>query len=236
VTVVATAGGQRELLDHGLSRVVHIPLGVDVATFQPSRREARQQVRARLDLPATPLAVFAGRLAREKELDVILDAWRDVERLTGARLLLVGAGPDEARLRTHPYGARVLFRPFEHDRGALADLLSACDVYVAPGPAETFGLAAVEAMACGIPVLSVERGAVGEHVMRSGAGVCYETGSAAAASRAAVTLLEADLEALGQRARAFAAVEHDWDLVFDRLFALYRDVVGTASRDGNARS
>lgn len=167
VTVVATEGGKQELLANGFTRVAHIPLGVDLDTFHPVRRIVRQVVRERLALPDAPIALFAGRFAREKELDVLLGSWARVEQQTGARLVLVGAGPHEARLRAHPYGSRVLFRPFVHDRETLADVLAAADIYVAPGPAETFGLAAVEAMACGIPVLSVGRGAVAEHVARS---------------------------------------------------------------------
>lgn len=224
MTIVATEGGRRELQAHGFTRVAHVPLGVDLDTFHPDRRSARDSVRRQFALPATPLALFAGRFAREKELDVLLDAWATVERLTGARLVLVGAGPDEARLRAHPYAPRVLIRQYVRDRDMLADLLAAADVYVAPGPAETFGLAAVEAMASGTPVLSVRRGAVAEHVTRSSAGRCYDVGSATGIVEAAVALLDDDLAALGARARRFAASEHGWTTVFDRLFAVYESV------------
>lgn len=221
MTIVATEGGRRELLAHGFTRVAQIPLGVDLDTFHPQRRARRDDVRRRFALPKEPLAIFAGRFAREKELGVLLDAWSRVESHTGFRLALVGAGPDEARLRAHPYGARVLFRPYVAERDALADLLASCDVYVAPGPAETFGLSAIEAMASGTPVLSVRRGAVAEHVTRSGAGRCYDVGDAAGAAVAMTALAGDDLHMLGVRARAFAAAEHDWRSVFDRLFTLY---------------
>ena len=227
-TIVATAGGADELQRQGFPRVIHIPLGVDLGVFNADRRAAREQVRAQLQLPPEPLAVFAGRFAREKEIDVVLNAWERVERATGARLLLVGAGPDEARLRAHPYGSRVLFRPFVHDRRALAELLAACDVYVAPGPAETFGLAAVEAMACGTPVLSVRSGAVAEHVERSGGGVTYELGDPDDAARAAQNIFSADRPLQSERAREFAEREHDWRSVFDRLFGVYAEITGVS--------
>jgi alpha-1,6-mannosyltransferase len=221
VALVATAGGKRELEAHGFERVQRVPLGVDIDTFTPARRADAAALRSRLDLPDAPLAVFAGRFAREKELEVVLDAWSRVEAQTGARLMLVGAGPDAARLRAHPYARRVLFQPFVSDRAQLATLLAAADVYVAPGPAETFGLAAVEAMACGTPVLSVNRGGVAEHVTESGAGVCYEPKDVTSAVHAAVRLLSANLPALGARARAYAVAEHSWPHVFDRLFGIY---------------
>lgn len=223
-TIVATAGGAAELEAQGLPRVVHIPLGVDLSTFNPNRNVTREQVRQQLALPDAPLAVFAGRFAREKEIDTLLDGWAEVERTTGARLLLVGAGPDEARLRAHSYASRVFFRPFMQDRHALASLFSACDAYVAPGPAETFGLAAVEGMACGLPVLTVASGAVAEHVSRSHAGQAYTRSSASDMATAAHALFTSDFSQLSRRAREFAVSEHDWNCVFDRLFAVYADI------------
>jgi alpha-1,6-mannosyltransferase len=172
------------------------------------------------------LAAFVGRFAGEKELDVVLDGWAEVERRCGARLALVGAGPIEAKLRAHPYGSRVIFVPFVQSREALADLLASLDVYVAAGPIETFGLSAIEAMASGTPVLTVSEGAVVERVHASGAGAVYERQQPASLAHEAVQLFQQDLAGLGVRGRAFAEAEHSWSTVFDRLFAVYRAVLG----------
>ena len=107
---------------------------------------------------------------------------------------------------------------------SLADLLAALDLYVAPGPIETFGLSAVEAMACGTPLLSVNRGGVADHVHASGAGRVYDIGQPASLTEQAVALLQEDLPALGRTASAHAAREHAWPAVFARLFAVYREV------------
>ena len=227
LTIVASEYSARELARVGIDRVAKVPLGVDVECFTPSRRERVTDTRARFGLPNTPLAAFVGRFAREKELHVVLDGWRDVERRCGARLALVGAGPMEAALRAHPYGHRVVFVPFLKEREALADLLASLDVYVAAGPIETFGLSAIEALASGTPLLSVNEGAVVEHVNGSGAGRLYERHHAASLSEEAVQLFAQDLGALGARGRAYAVAEHAWDSVFDRLFAVYRTVRGS---------
>lgn len=224
-TIVATRGGADELRREGIERVAHVPLGVDLATFTPTRRVNREMVRRALALPAGPLAAYVGRFAREKDLPVVLDGWPAVEQATGARLVLVGAGPEESRLRAHPYGDRVIFLPYMQERDALADLLAALDVYVAPGPAETFGLSAVEAMACGTPVLSAHRGAVAEHVLRSGGGMTYEAGSPRAVTDSGIGLFDSDLSALGTRAHTFAVTEHGWPTVLTQLFNVYRQVV-----------
>jgi alpha-1,6-mannosyltransferase len=225
VTIVASATAAEELAAQGIDRVVRVPLGVDLDHFTPTRRERARETRRLHALPDTPLAGYVGRFAREKSLDRVLDAWSTVERETGTRLVLIGAGPMADRLRAHPYGHRVIFRPFLHDREALADLVASLDVYVAPGPIETFGLSALEAAACGVPVLSADRGGVAEQVRASGGGRLFVADNAASLAEEAITLLKADLPGLGAKGRRYAAAEHAWDVVFDRLFAVYQSVL-----------
>lgn len=216
----------RQLEAAGIERVVRVSLGVDVERFHPARRAAGVETRRRLGLPeGVPLGVFVGRLAREKELDVAMAAWREVERRTGARLVIVGDGPSRGWLQRQPGGERVCWVPYVRDRDVVADLLAACDLYVAPGSAETFGLAALEALASGTPVLSCDRGGVAETVGRSGAGAVYPAGDPHGCAEAAVRLFEGDLPALGRIGRAYAEAEHAWDRVLDRLFAVYRGVL-----------
>ena len=225
VTIVASDAAARDLAREGIDRIAHVPLGVDLETFTPRRRATGAETRARHGLPGAPLVGFVGRFAREKELDVVLDAWSAVERATDARLVLVGAGPLEPRLRAHPYASRVHFLPFQHDRRALADLLAALDVYIAPGAIETFGLSALEALASGTPVLSADAGGVADHVRASGAGRLFVPHCSASLAEEAIALLRADLMALGAAGRRFAEAEHDWTTVFDRLFAVYDEVL-----------
>src|SRR5690606_16249535 len=111
-------------------------------------------------------------------LDAVVRAWRDV-RTRDAVLVLAGAGPQDDALRAAA-GARVRVVPFEADRERLADLYAAADLYLAPGPAETFGLSAHEAMAAGTPVLTVDAGAVADAVRRAGCGGTWPLGDGAA--------------------------------------------------------
>ena len=214
-----------ELRAEGVEQVVRVPLGVDLAQFHPGRRARRAELRHRLGIPEGRVALYAGRYAREKRLDLVLEAWPEVERRTGIRLALVGGGPRERELRRHPSGARVTWLPHQRDREVLADLYAAVDLYVAPGPYETFGLSALEAMACGTPVLSVDRGGVAEQVRASGAGGTYPFDSVDGLVAAAVALAERDLPALGASGRAFAEAHHSWDAACSALFATYRRVL-----------
>jgi alpha-1,6-mannosyltransferase len=168
--------------------------------------------------------LYLGRFAGEKQLEIALVAWREVERRTGAWLVLVGQGPREGRLRALAEGLQVRWLPYVADRDQVADLLAAADLYLAPGPAETFGLSAIEALATGTPVLSVDDGAVAERVRLSGAGALYAPGDAGAFAEAAITLLRGDLRRLGQTAREYAERHHDWHAAFDGIVRVYRQL------------
>ena len=224
-TLVASDFVASDLQREGIENAVRVPLGVDLDLFQPDNRARRDDMRRQFGLPSGPLAIYCGRFAREKHLDVLIRAWPAVERKTGATLALVGDGPSAGWFRRLPGAERVRWLPFERDRSLLAGLLASADLYVAPGPAETFGLAALEALASGTPVLSVDSGGVPEIVRRSGAGDIYPVGDAGALADQAISLFGRDLPALGQRGRAHAEREHAWPHVFDRIFSVYRSLV-----------
>lgn len=214
----------RELESAGVPNVVHVPLGVDLERFHPARRERAAETRARYGLPAGLLAMYVGRMAGEKDIDVALAGWAEVERRTGVRLVLVGDGPARRGLRRGPGGDRAIWIEYERDRDGLADLYGAVDVYLAPGPAETFGLASLEALASGLPILSVDQGGVAETVTQSGAGRLYRSGDRADLTLEAIALLGHDLRALGAVGRRYAEARHGWDTIFDRLFEVYRSL------------
>ncbi|POX56176.1 glycosyl transferase [Streptomyces sp. Ru71] len=143
------------------SRVAVVPNGIDVDRFRfdPVRR---LRARRRLGLSEDAYVVGGiGRLAAAKRFDVLI---RALALLPGdCRLLLVGGGPEEGRLRGAAHeagvGDRVLFtgeRPAAPDGGPVPDLPSlacAMDVLASPSPEEAFGLAVVEGLAAGLPVL-----------------------------------------------------------------------------------
>ena len=225
-TIATSHFAARDLEGLGVAPVYRVPLGVDLDLFHPCRRSTTTETRRREHLPQGPLAVFIGRLAREKEVDILLDGWREVERRTGARLVVIGDGPSREWYQRRPGAERVLWRPFQRDRDRLADLLAAADLYVAPCSIETFGLSSLEAMASGTPVLSAGQGGVAEQVAASGAGALFQPGSAGSLAEAAVRLLQSDLTALGDRGRAFAERHHAWPAVLARLFEVYREILG----------
>jgi alpha-1,6-mannosyltransferase len=215
-----------ELEREGVERVQRVTLGVELDRFHPRRRSYTAETRRLFGLPEGQLVLFVGRLAREKELDLLLSAWATVERRTGARLVLIGDGPSRKRLQRRSGSERFFWLPFERDRERLADLLAAVDLYVAPCSLETFGLSALEAIASGTPILTADRGGVAETVTRSGAGGHFRSGDPGSLADTAVQLLSEDLGVLGARGRLYAEAHHGWDTVLDCLFDIYRRILG----------
>jgi alpha-1,6-mannosyltransferase len=212
---------RNHLLDWGVERVALQPLGVDTAAFHPERAAAASW-RSGLGLAADArVLVYAGRFAPEKHLDVLADA---VARLGPPHVLLaIGAGP------MPPAGERVRVVPFVADATVLAAILAGADAFVHAGDQETFGLSALEAMACGTPI--VVRRAEGLAELADGAcGLAVEHGTGAAFAEAIAALLAGDRPAQRRAARARAEAS-DWEQVLPGLLDHYRRLLegGAAS-------
>lgn len=168
--VCTTEYAEREFVRIGARNVVRAPLGVDLAERHPALRDAGvRAVHARGD---ETLLLMCSRLSVEKRPGTALDA---LEALRGrgrrAVLVVAGDGPLRARLeqRARERNLPVTFLGHVADRRDLAVLQASADVCLAPGPAETFGLAALEALACGTPVAVSASSALPEVVGEAGA-------------------------------------------------------------------
>ena len=154
VTIAVSPAVADYLRDWHINRVEVIPNGIDASEF---RYDALARLQARKILGIDPGAFVVGgvgRLDRDKHFEVLIEA---ACRMDGATLLLVGAGPDRLRLEilaAERMPGRIVFTG---DVGGgvleIRDLLSAMDVFASPSPSETFGLAVLEAVACGLPAV-----------------------------------------------------------------------------------
>ena len=203
------------LHDAGVHDVVVQPLGVDVDTFHPSRADP-EGLRRELGLaPDAKLLVFAGRPAREKNIDVILEA---AARLgDDYHLLLVGAGSG-ARPQSN-----ATYLPYRRDPREVARLLASCDAFIHANDREPFGLVVLEAMACGLPVVGVEAGGVSE-LVDTDVGQLAPRPEPGALAEAIEALFARDYAGVGRTARRRAESRHGWNRTFENLSALYGDL------------
>jgi alpha-1,6-mannosyltransferase len=159
--VCGTRWAAEEFQGLGPAAVARVPLGVDLDAFAPDNASPR--LRRRLVPEGGPLLVYAGRLAPEKRPELAVAALAGLlGRWPRARLVVAGSGPLGRRLAGLAGGLPVGLLGHLGDRRALAALLASADVVLAPGPVETFGLAALEALASGTPVVAARTGALPE--------------------------------------------------------------------------
>jgi alpha-1,6-mannosyltransferase len=204
----------------GARNLVRVPLGVDLTTFA---------VRARPAADGRVLLVHCGRLSAEKKpqrsLNTLATLLADG---VAARLVVAGDGPLRARLerRAARDGLPVTFTGFLPGRAELAALLASADVAIAPGPAETFGLAALEALACGTPVVVSAESALPEVIGEAGASVAGE--DLAAGVRAVLARPEQNRR---NAARA-RAERYGWPAAVDGFLAVHRACTGSRAHVG----
>ncbi|MFP5308171.1 MAG: glycosyltransferase [Actinomycetes bacterium] len=132
-----------------------VPFGVDLERFRPRPRRGEDQGPLRL--------LVVGRLSREKRVERAVDALVELRRRgVAASLTVAGDGPERRRLERHGRGAPIHWRGHLGSRRTLAAVVASADVLLAPCEIETFGLAALEALASGVAVATVDGGAIRE--------------------------------------------------------------------------
>jgi alpha-1,6-mannosyltransferase len=216
-TVVCTTSFAMAEFDRiAAPNVARVPLGVDLAAFAPFRRD--DTWRHTLAGGADALIVHCGRLSPEKHVERSIDT---VAALTEAgekvRLVVAGDGPRRRALERRSRGLPVTFLGFLSDRTDVARLLASADVSLAPGPHETFGLAALEALACGTPVVVSASSALRE-IVHPGCGAAVEDRAPAFAS-AVTGLLDSPENARRAAARA-RAEEFAWPTSVQGMLAV----------------
>lgn len=187
-TVLCTTSFAREEFDRiGATNVMTVPLGVDLDMFHPNR--FCTLTRNRWVTPEQVLLVHCGRLSVEKRADRSIDALAALrDSGVDARLVIAGDGPMRPRLQRQAARLPVDFTGFIDSRDAVATLLATADVALAPGPHETFGLAALEALACGTPAVVSRTSALSE-ILSLDSGVCADNDPRAIAE-AVVAVIE----------------------------------------------
>lgn len=209
---------------NGVANVLVQPLGVDGDTFHPSRFDP--SLRAELGLaPQTRLLVFAGRMAREKQIPVLIEA---LAHLGDAYHLILVGGPARERA-----SANVTILPYEQDSARLARLLASADALVHAGVHETFGLIVIEAMACGRPVVAVRSGALIE-LVGADVGVLAASSDPRVVANAIETLYASDWQAMGRCAREKVEKGYTWKSTFALQLERYAHLARHEPVDGYA--
>jgi alpha-1,6-mannosyltransferase len=237
-----TAEEIRLALNGRPQEMVHVcPMGVDTSGLRPGRRRdsLRRELLARCHAsPRARLLLYAGRLAPEKNLSLLSETMGllvpDAEEY---HLLVAGSGPREADFRRECETlapSRVTFLGQVADREALGDLYANCDVFIHPNPREPFGIAPLEAMASGLPLVAPASGGVLSYANRLNAWLAEPQPEVFAAAVGEVFCNPAARQRRVESA-LLTAQHFAWPEVASRFFRLY-DQMHACFRTGRVRN
>ncbi len=205
-------------------RMFVVPYGVDTQRFAPAPEGA---------LSDGPSVLFLANLYASKGIYTLLEAFETVAAaIPQCRLDIAGDGPEAGGVRhkiaAMPSRARIrMIGPVSRDR--VAEVMRSCTVYCLPSHGEPFGLTALEAMACGKPVVATDAGGLAYVVDAPRGGRKVPVGDADALASGLIEILcdPGLAESMGRHNRRFALEHYDWECVIDRLEKVYGDVLST---------
>jgi len=233
--IVPSSIAEASLRDFGVRvPITVVPTAVPLPDPALTGDEARRAARAQWDIPEDcPLLLYVGRIAQEKNIEMVLDAFGDVGgRFADARLLVVGGGPHLDACRRHATALRcrdrIIFAgPMAHDE--LPPVYATSDLFVFASTTETQGLVMAEARAAGTPCVLVRGGGASETISEGEDGIIVEPERKALA--AAVSALLDDPARLAEMRRACLrlATKYTPEAMTDAVVGVYRAVIENPS-------
>ncbi|MFT8395025.1 glycosyltransferase family 4 protein [Propionibacterium sp.] len=207
--------------EHGVQRVDLWPRAVDTVGYRPSRADSAMRHRLTGGHPEAPLAIYIGRMSREKDLTDLVEPIRALAP-RGVRLAMVGSGPYRRALEQAFGGTPTVFTGYLSGDD-LARAYASADVFVFPSTTETLGLVALESMASGVPVIGVRAGGVPDVITDGVNGFLVDPHDGAGFRQRMLQLFDRPILHAEMAAAARAeAQRHDWRAATEALVDFYR--------------
>lgn len=205
------------LLQEGIKRVRVWPQGVDAGRFGPQYATREWRERLTGGYPKDRLLIYVGRLGAEKHIEML----KSVFEVPGTRLAIVGDGPSRNELEGTFSGTPTIFTGILKGED-LARAYATGDIFLFPSTTETLGMAMIEALASGLPVIAARSGASHEVVYDGETGLLYEPESEKDLVSCVRRLSEDEdlLRNMGSKARAVAE-ERSWESSTEALRGYY---------------
>jgi glycosyltransferase involved in cell wall biosynthesis len=215
---------RRYLSEGGVERLHVWPQGVDTERFHPGKRSERWRAKLTGGNPNDPLLLYVGRLGREKGIGTMTDVLR---ALPGTRLALVGDGPARRELEFEFSGLPAVFSGTRRGE-ELAAAYASADAFTFPSTTETLGMAMLEALSSGLPVVAARAGASHEVVEEGVNGLLYEPGDRGSLVDTVRRVLEdQDFRARLKKGARAAAETRDWRAATLALRGFYEKALAT---------
>ncbi|MFN2747532.1 glycosyltransferase family 4 protein [Bacillus sp. z60-18] len=205
--------------------------GVDCSRFHPSFKS--EQVRERYGIKETYILSYVGRLAPEKDLETLLKIARHPSLRKDVHWLIAGDGPLKKELEKQA-PANMTFAGYVEGE-ELSRIYASSDLFVFPSPTETFGNSALEALACGTPVIGADSGGLKDFIQNGKNGFLAEPKCPEAFTEAIMHVLgnPSLKKRMEQEARNYALAQ-SWEAIFENLLAECESVLAKSIGDRTA--
>jgi N-acetyl-alpha-D-glucosaminyl L-malate synthase BshA len=224
VTAVSRFLREKTLTNYGISKDIEvIPNFVDTSVY---RRLPADHIRQRCSHPGDRILIHTSNFRAVKRVQDVIATFAEVRKKVPSTLLLIGDGPDRSQceLQVRELGLHDSVR-FLGKQLELVELLSTGDLFLMPSQSESFGLSALEAMACGVPVISTSVGGLPELQVHGQTGYIAEIGDIDRMAKYAVDLLTNPArhklfsEAARQRAKEFESskIVEQYEQYYERV-------------------
>lgn len=227
VNLCPSTAVRADLIQHGFRRVRWWHRGIDTELFNPGPRDLDMRARLTGGNPDDFLILNVGRQAPEKNLEQLRDT---IFPRPGVRLAMVGGGPTHDSLKSHFAGTPTTFPGYLKGQD-LVNAYRAADAFIFPSTTETFGLVALEAMACGVPVIAARSGGILDTVVHGVNGLMFDP--------AQPREIGEQIDALRHNPQMYAelsanALNHarnrSWRATMDQLINYYRTAIRVHQR------
>ena len=234
--VTAVSESLKATTHRELGHVCDIRVIPNFVDGESHRRQDRPELRAQLAPAGEKLIIHVSNFRAVKRVPSVIEVFRQIRVAVPARLLLVGDGPDMAEAvnltRAHGLTEHVQFLG---DQEQVVPLLSASDLFLLPSVQESFGLAALEAMACEVPVVASRIGGLPDLIEEGVTGFLCEPDDLGAMAKAGIRLLTNEpLHKRMARAARHAAETRFADTRIVPMYEAYYDEILDAGRAGGA--
>ena len=208
VTAISQYLRDKTIADFSITRPIEaIPNFVNCDVYVPMKPDERQKGRATWARPGEKLLIHLSNFRPVKRVTDCVQIFARIARQVPSHLLLVGDGPDRSQAEMLSFSLGIRERVhFLGKQDSVTELLPLADLMLMPSELESFGLAALEAMACRVPAIATGVGGVPELIEDGVSGCLFPVGDVDAMAERAIQLLQdpAALDAMGAAARQTA--------------------------------
>lgn len=223
-TLVTSRIMEEKLHHHGVQRTRYVPFGTDPLMMEAYRKRNKKKSPGRIRL------LYAGRLEQEKGIDLLIKIIPRLLENPDVYLSVAGRGLYEDELKAIDHH-QFEYLGYISSRTQLAEIFSRHQIFLAPGPYETFGFAALEAMASGQTVVGPDKGGVAEMLTEYGSSSIFKAGDARSFLDTIGVAMKSDLVAEAAKSHAFAGTFGCWDEAIDRMITGYKELVSANSQE-----